>query len=64
MVSAPLGAILREISAVLAACGLPDILDGSAATFQRNALNGDPAFVLRSSNSQVLDVGMKESCDV
>lgn len=64
MVSAPLSAILREISAVLVACNPPDVLNSSITTFERDALNGNPTFVLRSSDSQVFDIGVKESCNV
>jgi len=64
MVSTPFGAILRKISAILAARDLPDILDGFVTTLQRDALNGDPTLVLRSSNSEVFHVDVKESCDV
>ena len=64
VVSAPPRTILGKISAILAACDLPDILDSSATALQRHALNGNPTLVLRSGNSQVFHVGVKESCDV
>ena len=64
MVSAPPSTILGKIPAILTACNPPDILNCSCPTLQGDSLNGNPTFVLRPSNSQVLDVGMEEPRDV
>ena len=64
MVSALLSNVLRKISAILVTCDPPNILNGSTAALQRDALNGNPALVLGSSDSQIFHVGMKESRDV
>ena len=64
MISAPLSTIFGKISAILAARDPPDILNGSATAFQRDALNGNPTFVLRSGDSQVFHVRVKEPGNV
>ena len=64
MVSAPFRTIPGKISAILAACDLPDILDSFVTALERNTLNGNPTLVLRSGNSEVFHVSVKESCNV
>lgn len=50
MISASFSTIFGKISAILAACDPPDILNSPTTALQRDALNSDPAFVLRSGN--------------
>lgn len=64
MIPAPLGTIFGKISAILVAGDPPDILDGSVAAFERDALDSNPTLVLRSGNSQISHVGVKKSCNV